>query len=277
MRLYITDNNKGFESSIGKQTTLSRKQVLSLRRTAGLTRGTILHELGHAIGLLHEQSRPDRDRYITIHPENMIPGAERYFERKWFIDYQGEVYDYASVMHYTTTEFSKNRRRTITVTNRTHYQLQHSPMLGHAENLSPIDVRQINKYYGCYVPESGYHPGDLSVRILEAGAFSKPGHYYVCVSATDSSKNIIKKCTKKNGISTNYPTWDEELLFKQKHGCEYHFFKIVVKWYRGIFSDGDDIIVGKQTIWVESEDHHDKFFFGSRGSVTYRYKIVKNV
>merc|ERR1712126_214871 len=68
---------KGCYSMIGQ---IGGEQKISLG--AGCTpRGTVMHEMMHALGFYHEQSRLDRDRYITIYNKNIIAGMGFNFKK----------------------------------------------------------------------------------------------------------------------------------------------------------------------------------------------------
>ena len=63
-------------------------------------KGTVMHELAHAQGIIHEQSRMDRDNYVTIKFENIISDKEYNFEKHADTKTDGFPYDYQSMMHY---------------------------------------------------------------------------------------------------------------------------------------------------------------------------------
>jgi len=62
----------GCSSSVGRRSKGGR-QTLSLARRGCIYRSTVLHEFMHAAGFWHEQSRADRDRYITVVLRNVRP------------------------------------------------------------------------------------------------------------------------------------------------------------------------------------------------------------
>ncbi len=71
--------------------------------------GTILHEMGHTVGLWHEQSRPDRNNYVSVNYANLIKGSIGNFSQLYDnAQTFGTFFDYASIMEYPAYSFSRN-------------------------------------------------------------------------------------------------------------------------------------------------------------------------
>ncbi|KAF5897881.1 low choriolytic enzyme-like, partial [Clarias magur] len=84
-------------SSVGRQVG---EQVLSLDKKGCVSFKVIQHELLHALGFHHEQSRSDRDEHVKILYENIEPGEENNFYKQKTNNLK-TPYDYSSIMHYT--------------------------------------------------------------------------------------------------------------------------------------------------------------------------------
>jgi len=115
----------------------------------------IMHEIAHALSFWHEQSRPDRDQYVTIKWANITNGTESNFAISNNANTKGS-YDFESIMHYDDYAFSKNGQRTIVV--KPGYKAYQS-MIGNLTHLSTKDAAGMKKIYP---PEPV--PGDVNSR-----------------------------------------------------------------------------------------------------------------
>uniref|UniRef100_A0A182P9T8 Metalloendopeptidase n=1 Tax=Anopheles epiroticus TaxID=199890 RepID=A0A182P9T8_9DIPT len=112
--------------------------------TGCFAHGTIVHELIHALGFYHMQSATERDNYVDILWQNIVPGREGNFQSYGtdrILNY-GVAYDYGSLMHYNTHAFSANGLPTIVprVAN---------VAIGQREAMSAGDIQRIWNMYQC--------------------------------------------------------------------------------------------------------------------------------
>ncbi|KAK8775672.1 hypothetical protein V5799_030982 [Amblyomma americanum] len=109
------------------------------------TLGTVVHEIGHAIGFLHEQSRADRGRYVVVNYPNILQGLRSQFDTDQNKRQYGARYDYTSVMHYSPTAFAASpEAKTLSPLNPLL-----APLIRRQNGLTFRDRRKANFLYQC--------------------------------------------------------------------------------------------------------------------------------
>ncbi|KAF7646427.1 hypothetical protein LDENG_00187960 [Lucifuga dentata] len=133
----------GCFSSVGNQR--EGKQRLSIGKNCDRL-GTVEHEFLHALGFWHEQSRSDRDDYVTIMWDRIEPGKEHNFKtyNDTVSSALGIAYDYGSVMHYSKTAFNIGSDPTIVTK-----IPQFMDVIGQRMGFSRRDLTKLNHLYNC--------------------------------------------------------------------------------------------------------------------------------
>jgi hypothetical protein len=107
------------------------------------TPGIIIHEIFHALGVMHEQCRTDQSSNVVIHPENIPDDKEFNFNQVSVSSYSNYgTFDFESIMMYEPYAFSSNGQPTITKLDGSTYQTSYP-----AANMSPTDIAGINQLY----------------------------------------------------------------------------------------------------------------------------------
>ncbi|KAM7061044.1 meprin A subunit alpha [Acridotheres tristis] len=110
-------------------------------------RAIVEHEILHALGFYHEQSRMDRDDYVNIWWDEILEGREHNFAKydDTYITDLNTPYDYESLMHYAPFSFNKN----ASVPTITAKIPAFDDIIGQRLDLSAIDLERLNRMYNC--------------------------------------------------------------------------------------------------------------------------------
>lgn len=151
------DANTGFFSDyIGMK---GGQQVISLQ--PGLTTGIVIHEIGHAVGFYHEQCRTDRDNFIILNLNNIVPGtpSQQYQYTTWEArgDDGAQIgdFDFESIMLYGSFDNSNGADPVMTT-------LWGGVWWGQRNGLSVGDIETANFIYGAPFGRLRYEYSDFS-------------------------------------------------------------------------------------------------------------------
>lgn len=145
LKLEKANNSEECSSNVGLIKT-ENPQTLNLG-TGCLYLGTVIHELAHSLGLIHEHQRPDSPDHIVINWEYIqFNKFDQFNLTKNAIALT--PFDVHAITIYEDTAFTKNKTsndRTITPKNRNVTLPNSSDKPG----LSELDIVGLNKLYNC--------------------------------------------------------------------------------------------------------------------------------
>lgn len=107
---------------------------------------TVLHELMHTLGIDHEHTRPDRDKYIKINWDNI---DDRYRSNFYIRNNTAMLreFDFNSLMMYSAHDFAKRPHLAVI---ESRVEGQHIVERYEKATMSGGDVENINLLYNCY-------------------------------------------------------------------------------------------------------------------------------
>jgi len=127
----------GCSSSVGMT---GGRQVVRL--SADCTTGNTIHEIGHVVGLHHEQAREDRSSKIFVYDSNILDDYRGNFSQDPTNYKDIGAYCYESIMHYGNYAFSKQPNVLKTIETR-----PAGIKIGQRDHLAACDIATVRQIY----------------------------------------------------------------------------------------------------------------------------------
>ncbi|HXB98779.1 MAG TPA: choice-of-anchor D domain-containing protein [Terriglobales bacterium] len=171
------------------------------------TVATILHELGHTVGVWHEQSRPDRNTYVNVNYGAVIKASRSNFDQIYDNQQTLSPYDYASVMEYPAFSFSRNGEPCIE-------SIPAGIPLSNPNGYSAADIDGIERLYGAIPTQVTVtsNPPGLQV-IVDGETITTPQTYAWALNSTHTLNVPAGGQTlSSTGVSYIYGRWNDSAV-----------------------------------------------------------------
>ncbi|NXY50067.1 MEP1A protein, partial [Ceuthmochares aereus] len=231
---------------------LQRGQAVSIGERCDY-KAIVEHEILHALGFYHEQSRTDRDDYVQIWWDEIIEGYAYAFDKydDSFLDDLNTPYDYESVLHYGPYSFNINSNVPTITTKIPEF----NEIIGQRLDFSRIDLLRLNRMYNCtssltFLDQCSFESINIC-GMVQSGqdgvdwdhTLGKPGDEDYTLLGNCADGGYFMHLDTKTGHAGQSALLESRILYpKRKEKCLQFFYRLT-----GSLQD-------KLVIWVKKDD-----------------------
>ena len=180
----------------------------------GCSTGSLIHEIGHIVGLSHEHSREDRNKHVKILWTNILASALGNFGLQVVYGTDIGAYDFNSIMHYPAHAFTANGMPTIET-------IPAGIPIGQRLGLSTGDIAAVRSMYGTAYAATVVEPAPAPVATVSVTVAANPTTETIVIDgrsytgsatvqwAAGSSHTIGATNRFADGTSSSFVRWND--------------------------------------------------------------------
>lgn len=164
------------------------------------TTGAIIHEIGHAVGLDHTQSREDRDIYLRVDVSELTRDAVLQYDQSIASTDDIGAYPFDSIMHYRVSDFAPPGSAVMQT-------IPSGIPVGQRDGLSPSDIDTVARIYGTRPTKTviASNPSGLDV-LVDGTLFRTPAEF---IWPAGSRHTLRAYDSTADGVELQFARWSD--------------------------------------------------------------------